>query len=433
MSDITMQPFREPFRSVVKPPGSKSLTNRALVLAALSDRSCKLTNVLFADDTRVMLDGLSQLGIELSVDEPGLSVTVCGNGGRIPKTDANLFCGNSGTTIRFLSAFCALGHGTFHLDGVPRMRQRPIGQLVDLLRNMGGRIECSGNEGFPPIAIHADGLPGGVITYPSAASSQFLSAVLMVSPFARHEVRVGLEGDQTSWPYVWMTMRLMDQFGLTPELGRDPETGLPKQITVPRGVYTASEYAIEPDASNAAYFLAIAAMHPGSSVTVPGLGSSSLQGDVEFCGILRQMGALVVVEKNSVTVTGTNELHGIDVSLADMPDQAQTLAVLALFASGRTTIRGLHTLRLKETDRLAALSVELQKFGAGVAVLGDDALVIDPPEQPRPASVDTYEDHRMAMSFAMAGTRMDGVVIRAAECVGKTFPGFFQVLSELKS
>jgi 3-phosphoshikimate 1-carboxyvinyltransferase len=429
-SDVTIHPIDRAFMATIRPPGSKSLTNRALVLAAMCQRTCTLSNVLFADDTRVMLAALQQLGFELTIDEPASTVTVHGKAGKVPVTQAALFCGNSGTTIRFLTALCALGDGSYQLDGIDRMRQRPIGQLVELLGSMGGKIEYVGQAGFPPVRVHAQGMPGGVIQYPSAASSQYLSAVLMVSPYAQHEVHVDLIGEQTSWPYVWMTMRLMDQFGITPELTRDPSTGAPQRITVPQGTYTATSYAIEPDASNAAYFLAIAALHPGSSVTVPGLGTQSLQGDVEFCRMLKRMGAAVVINKDSVTVTGTDQLRGVDVNLLDMPDQAQTLAVVALFASGQTILRGLHTLRLKETDRLTALSNELQKFGAAVNVQGDDTLIINPPEQPRPAAVDTYDDHRMAMSFAMAGTRIQGVVIRDARCVNKTFPEYFKVLSE---
>ncbi len=417
---------------MVHPPGSKSLTNRALVMAAMGDRSCKLTHVLFADDTKVMLDGLGRLGIGLHIDEPNRSVMVHGRGGKIPATDADLFCGNSGTTIRFLSAFCALGHGEYRLDGIDRMRQRPIGLLMDLLKNLGSRVEFMGIEGFPPVKIIADGIPGGLIRYPMAASSQYLSAVLMISPYARHEVQVNLDGEQTSWPYVWMTMRLMDQFGLTPELARDPATGAPKQITVPSGRYSTDAYAVEPDASNAAYFLALAALHPGCTVTVLGLGNNSLQGDVQFAPLLRQMGAEVSMEKDSITVTGTDELSGIEVNLLDMPDQAQTLGVLALYASGRTTIRGLHTLRLKETDRLAALSVELGKLGASVTVEGNDTLIIDPPASVVPAAIDTYDDHRMAMSFALAGTRTAGVVIRDAGCVSKTYPEFFDDLEKVR-
>jgi 3-phosphoshikimate 1-carboxyvinyltransferase len=356
---------------------------------------------------------------------------VRGRGGKIPAEKADLFCGNSGTTIRFLTALCCLGNGAYRLDGIERMRSRPIGQLVKLLGDLGSRISFEQSQGFPPVVVHGNGLPGGVIRYPATVSSQFLSAALMISPYARHEVRVDLEPNQTSWPYIWMTLRLMDQFGVTPELTRDPTSGEPKQISVPSGRYTAEQYAVEPDASNAAYFLGIAALHAGSSITITGLGSQSLQGDVQIAKILGRMGAAVTMQKQSMTVTGTDVLEGVDVDLLDMPDQAQTIAVLSLFARGQTILRGLHTLRLKETDRLAALSNELQKFGAIVQVLGNDTLIIDPPAKLIPAEVDTYDDHRMAMSFAMVGTRLDGVVIKDAGCVSKTYPEFFEDVEKL--
>ncbi len=431
MSDLLLSPIRHAFTATAVPPGSKSLTNRALVLGALSTGACRLTNVLFADDTRVMLDGLAKLGFQLEIDEASHAVTIHGQGGEVPAARAELFCGNSGTTIRFLSALCSLGKGEFVLDGVPRMRQRPIAELLDVLRNLGTRGEYVAESGFPPIRLLPDGLPGGVVKYGSAASSQFLSAVLMASPYARHEVRVDLEGEQTSWPYVWMTMQLMHEFGVTPELARDPVTGRPMQISVPQEPYTASSYNIEPDASNAAYFLAAAALHPGSSVTVNGLGTTSLQGDVGFATVLRKMGASVKVERQSITVSGTEELEAIDIDLLDMPDQAQTLAVVALFATGTTTIRGLHTLKLKETDRLMALSTELKKFRAEVIVEGGDTLIITPPEKLHGASIATYDDHRMAMSFALAGTRIEGVTIENVECVNKTYPDFFRDLEKL--
>jgi 3-phosphoshikimate 1-carboxyvinyltransferase len=432
MGDITLLPFDKPFTATANVPGSKSLSNRALVMAALADGVCELSNVLFADDTRVMLDGLKQLGFKLELDESSHTVKVEGRGGKIAASDATLFCGNSGTTIRFLAAMCALGNGSFTLDGVSRMRQRPIRELVEPLRNLGSRVEFLGEQGYPPLKIIADGLPGGILKYGSAASSQFLSAVLMVSPYARHEVQIDLEGQQTSWPYVAMTMQLMDRFGVTPELLRDPNTGEPKQIVIPEGKYAGTKYQIEPDASNAAYFLSAAAIHPGAKVTVNGLGKSSLQGDVGLADILRRMGANLVFGKDFITVMGTETLEGIDVNLLAMPDQAQTLAVVALFAHGETTLRGLHTLRVKETDRLTALSNELQKFGAKVVIEGDDVLVIDPPERVRPATVETYDDHRMAMSFALAGTKLEHVTIQGAECVNKTYPEFFRDLEKLR-
>ncbi len=430
MSDLTIDRIASPFRAALAPPGSKSLTNRALVLAAMARGESELTNVLFADDTRVMLDCLARLGFDVRVDEPSRAVRVSGGGGSIPADEAKLFCGNSGTTIRFVSALCALGQGRYLLDGIPRMRQRPIGPLVDLLRNLGARIAYSMSDGYPPIEIVADGLPGGLISYGSAVSSQYLSAVLMASPYARHEVRVGLEGRQTSWPYVAMTMQLMDRFGVTPELQRDRLTGDPKMIVIPSGAYAATEYAIEPDASNATYFLAAAAIHPGATVTIEGLGKQSLQGDVGFADVLHRMGAGLVFGKDFITLTGPERLEGIDINLLDMPDTAQTLAVAALFAEGRTTIRGLHTLRVKETDRLAALSNELTKLGAQVSI-ENDVLTISPPEEPHRAEIDTYDDHRMAMSFALAGTKIHGVVIKDAECVNKTYPDYFEDLKKL--
>jgi 3-phosphoshikimate 1-carboxyvinyltransferase len=433
MSDVTLTPFSQPAHATIAPPGSKSLTNRALVLAALGDGASQLSNVLFADDTLVMLDGLAKLGFNLEIDQAARTVKVHGRGGKIGAESAELFCGNSGTTIRFLSALCSLGHGTFTLDGVPRMRQRPIGALTGMLKNLGVRTEHSPEaEGFPPIRILADGLPGGIIQYGSEVSSQYLSAILMIAPYARNEVRVDLIGEQTSWPYVAMTMQLMDHFGVTPELIRDPSTGKPRQIIVPTGPYAATNYTVEPDASNATYFLAAAAIRPGAKTTVEGLGKASLQGDVGFADVLRKMGAGLVFGKDFITVMGAEKLEGIDVDLRDMPDTAQTLAVVALFARGETVIRGLHTLRVKETDRLAALSNELQKFGAKVTIEGNDTLVIDPPEHLRHAAVDTYDDHRMAMSFAVAGTRIEHVTIKDAQCVNKTYPDFFADLEKLR-
>jgi len=432
MPDVTIQPITKPFTATITPPGSKSLTNRALVLAALSDGACELSNVLFADGTEVMLDNLARLGFQLDVSREHRTVRVHGRGGRIGSAQADLFCGNSGTTIRFLTALCTLGHGTYTLDGVERMRQRPIGALTGLLKQLGARVgHAPEAEQFPPVHVHADGLPGGLIQYGSEISSQFLSAILMVAPFARIEVRVELAPNQTSWPYIAMTMRLMDHFGVTPELIRDPRTGQPREIIVPRGTYRATDYAVEPDASGASYFLAAAAIHPGSKMTIEGLGKASLQGDVGFGDVLHRMGADLVFGKEFMTVRGTDTFEGIDVDLSAMPDVAQTLAVAALFADGETTIRGLRTLRVKETDRITALAKELGKLSAKVQVVGDDAITIEPPEHLYPVNIDTYDDHRMAMSFAVAGTRSSGITIRNAECVNKTYPTFFEDLKRL--
>ena len=430
MTDRAIAPFTKPFRAKLTPPGSKSLTNRALVLAALADGPCKLSNVLFADDTLVMLDCLQKLGFTPEIDRANHSVMLTGQGGVIPNSQADLFCGNSGTTIRFLTALCSLGRGAYTLDGIPRMRQRPIGQLVDLLRNLGARINYLADEGFAPIQVLANTLPGGLLNFAAGQSSQFLSALLQVAPYARHEVRIDLESNQTSWPYVAMTMRLMDEFGHTPHLIRDP-LGNPRQIIVPQGKYAPTTYVIEPDASNASYFLAAAAVHPGASVTIEGLGKSSLQGDVAFADLLHQMGADLLFGGDFITLIGPAKLHGIEANLLNMPDMAQTLAVVALFANGETHLRGLHTLRHKETDRIAALAAELGKLGAEISIDGDD-LTIEPPPQLKPAAIDTYDDHRMAMSFAIAATKIPGVVIKDAECVNKTYPDFFSDLEKLR-
>jgi 3-phosphoshikimate 1-carboxyvinyltransferase len=423
MSDLTPTPISEPFRATFTPPGSKSLTNRALILAALADGQSTLSNVLFADDTKCMTDSLTRLGHELDIDESARTIIVSGGAPKV--SSAELFCGNSGTTIRFLAAALSVANGTYTLDGVERMRQRPLGQLVNLLRNLGVRVTYGGEENFPPITIHAHGLPGGLLRYGSAQSSQYLSAILMVAPYARHEVDVDLDGPQTSWPYVAMTMRLMDNFDITPELVRDPETGQPTRIVVPRGKYKAAPYHVEPDASNASYFFAAAAINPGAKITIEGLGRYSLQGDVAFADTLHKMGATLVFGKDFITLSGTDTLEGIEADMSDMPDMAQTLAVVALFASGPTTLRGLHTLRVKETDRVKALATELHKLGAEVDVEGDD-LTIHPPDRFKAAHIDTYDDHRMAMSFAVATTRASGITIRNVECVNKTYPHFFE-------
>ena len=429
MSDVTLEPIRRPFAATITPPGSKSLTNRALVLASLAAGPCDISNVLVADDTHVMLESLAQLRFRVEVDREAGSARVHGRGGRIDTGAADLFCGNSGTTIRFLTALCALGSGRFTLDGIARMRQRPIGVLSALLTTLGARISHPGADGFPPVRLDADGLAGGTIRYGSEVSSQYLSAILMVAPYARAGVRVELGADQTSWPYVAMTLSLMARFGITPELVLDSATGHPTTIVVPRGTYGPTAYAVEPDASSASYFLAAAAINPGAKVTVEGLGAASLQGDVKVAGVLQRMGADVVLGRDVITVTGPPTLTGIDVDLAGMPDMAQTLAVVSAFAVGRSTLRGLHTLRVKETDRIAALSHELRKLGATVGVDGDTVTVTPPaPGRLAPASIDTYDDHRMAMSFAVAGTRARGITIRDVECVGKTYPRFFEDL-----
>jgi 3-phosphoshikimate 1-carboxyvinyltransferase len=429
MSDVRIDPVGKPFAATITPPGSKSLTNRALVLAALADGTCDVSNVLFADDTDVMLESLARLSFRLTIDRDAGTVHVHGRGGRIDSDAAELFCANSGTTIRFLTALCALGHGRFTLDGVARMRQRPIGALTGLLKTLGARVSHPGADGFPPVRIDADGLAGGIVRYGKEASSQYLSAILMIAPYAQSALRIELAPKQTSWPYVAMTMQLMERFGVTPQVTRDSVSGEPKQIVVARGAYAPTRYVVEPDASNASYFLAAAAVNPGSKVTIEGLDRSSLQGDVGFADVLHRMGADLVFGQSCITLGGPASLHPVDVDLSGMPDMAQTLGVVALFATGRSALRGLRTLRVKETDRIAALATELKKLGASIYVDGD-AMSITPPTRGNlaSASIATYDDHRMAMSFAVAGTRVRGITIRDVECVSKTYPRYFHDL-----
>lgn len=430
--ELRLPPVTRPFSATLRVPGSKSLTNRALVLASMAHGTSELRNVLLADDTLVMLDALRALGYSLETDPASRTVRVTGTGHDIPASAADLFCGNSGTTLRFLAAALARGRGNYRLDGIPRMRQRPVGDLGQLLTHLGVRIHYELQHGFPPLTLHADRLPGGTLHFGTSKSSQFLSAVLMVAPFARHEVRVHLTAPQTSWPYVAMTMRLMDHFGHLAELERDPDTGQPTRIVIPQGGYRPTTYDVEPDASNASYFLAAAAVHPGSRVRLLGLGTASLQGDIAAARLLADMGADVSLAPHEITLTGTPHLHGITADLADTPDLAQTLAVVAAFADSPSTFTGLHTLRVKETDRVAALQNELSKLGCAIAISDDHNLsltVIPPPHPPghhtTPPAIDTYDDHRMAMAFAVAATRIPGLTLRDPQCCAKTYPDFF--------
>jgi 3-phosphoshikimate 1-carboxyvinyltransferase len=414
-----------PLDATVALPGSKSITNRALVVAALADGTSRLGNLLLAQDTRIMLDVLGRLGFDVAVEEGARVAEVAGRGGKLTTERVVLHCGNSGTTIRFCAALAALGRGTYTLDGIERMRQRPIGKLVQPIRAQGSNVTYLGQTDFPPIEITGRGLSGGRIGLESPESSQMVSALLMAAPYAAQDVSVEVTGELPSTPYVTMTTRLMQRFGVdvTEELGPN---GPCWSVAAPQG-YRATDLTIEPDASNATYFLAAAAV-AGGRVTVEGLGTSSIQGDARFVDVLERMGCRIQREPARLTVHGPprgRQLSGVDVDLNDMPDTAQTLAVVALFADGPTVIRNVENLRVKETDRLAALTRELTKLGADVeeAAAG---LTVYPPQRLVPAAVATYDDHRMAMSFALAGLRCSGVEINDAGCCAKTFPDFFE-------
>ncbi len=413
-------------RGRVRPPGSKSITNRALVCAALADGDSTLSGTLDSEDTRVMIDGLKQLGIDVKSHDRGTRLTVHGAGGQIPALEADLFCANSGTTIRFLTALATLGHGSFRLDGIERMRQRPIGDLLAAINQLGAHGSSENDDNCPPVVVHANGLPGGTAKVRGDISSQYLSGVLMAAAVASDRVELVIDGPLVSQPYVLMTIEVMKSFGVHVEAAE----GLQRfQIDAPQ-LYRACEYVIEPDASAASYFWAAAAIC-GGEVTVEGLSTSSLQGDVAFVECLEKMGCEVRRNPDSITVIG-RRIRGIDVDMNAISDTVQTLAVVAMFAEGPTRIRRVGHIRHKETNRIGAVATELQKLGANVSE-HDDGLTIEPASVTtlKSATIETYHDHRMAMSFALAGLRIPGVRIANPKCVEKTYPSFFEDLAAL--
>jgi 3-phosphoshikimate 1-carboxyvinyltransferase len=416
LAELEITPCGGAVRGTIRPPGSKSLTNRALVCAALAEGPSTLTGALASNDTRVMIDALDRLGIAVEECDDGQTLVVQGAGGQIPAFEADLFIGNSGTTVRFLTALLTLGRGAFRLDGVPRMRERPIGDLADALNSLGAQVRCELENGCPPVIVHANGLPGGVATVRGDLSSQFLTALLMTAPCAMQPTTIEVAGELVSQPYVQMTLALMRTFGV--------EVTVDEKLTtfhVPLAKYLAREYAIEPDASAASYFWAAAAI-TGGEVTVEGLSRDALQGDVAFVECLAQMGCDVEYGKTSITVRG-KPLHGIDIDMNAVSDTVQTLAAVTLFAQGSTRVRGVAHNRLKETDRIGNLAIELRKLGATVDE-HEDGLTIYPSPL-RGARIETYDDHRMAMSLALVGLKQPGVVITNPGCTAKTYPNYF--------
>lgn len=422
MSDaLEIEPVSKPVVARVRPPGSKSITNRALVCAALAGGRSTLQGALDSEDTRVMVTALGELGIEVAATNEGRTLVVNGANGRIPATAADLFCANSGTTIRFLTAMATLGHGSFRLDGVARMRQRPIEDLLAALRQLGADVQSETYNGCPPVIVRASGLPGGVATVRGDISSQFLSGLLMTIPAANAPVTLNVDGTLVSQPYVRMTLAVMQAFGVHVET----DVNLSHFHVAATLHYQACDYNIEPDASAASYFWALAAI-TGGTVTIEGLSAGSLQGDIAFVDCLEAMGCDLQYSAGSITVSG-RPLHGIDVDMNAISDTVQTLAVVALFADGPTTIRNVAHIRHKETDRIGAVANELRKLGAAVEER-DDGLVIQPGKL-RSATIDTYHDHRMAMSFALAGLRQRGIRINDPGCTAKTYPMFFHDLA----
>jgi len=421
---LLIEPLAQPPEGVVHLPGSKSITNRALVCAALASGTSVLDGALEADDTLAMVEGLRQLGVEIASDWPAARLTVAGVAGQ-PVADAAIVDARlSGTTSRFLLPVAALGEGHRRVDGANGLRERPMGDIIDAVRALGGELREVGAPGHLPVDIAAGTLAGGEVRIRGAVSSQFLSGLLLSGPAMRTGLVVHVDGPLVSEPYVAMTVAVMAAFGAWVERP-DEQTW----VVAPKAYVAVPTYPIEPDASAASYVFAAAAIL-GGPLTVAGLGPDSLQGDLGFADLLGEMGAAVVHGPDSTTVTGTGTLRGIDVDLRDLSDMAQTLAVVAVFAEGPTRVRGIGFIRGKETDRIAAVVTELRRLGIA-AEEEPDGFVVHPGPI-RGATVATYDDHRMAMSFALAGLRTPGVRIADPGCVAKTFPGYWALLEAFR-
>ena len=420
---IQIQPIRKPLDATIEVPGSKSYTNRALLVAAMARGTSTLTGALFSDDTRYMSASLRKLGVKIDTDEKRARFDVHGNGGEIPVSSANLYIGNSGTTSRSLTAYVSLGHGKFVIDGDAPMRsERPIANLLDALRQIGVSAHAQLENGHLPVIVEADGLEGGKTQLDVSKSSQFLTALLLIAPYAKNGMEIEVIGKR-EMPYIDITLSVMAAFGVQ-VINEDYKyfriEG--RQQYQPRG------YNIEPDASNASYFFAAAAL-TGGRVTVQHLYSDSIQGDVQFLRILEQMGCQVTDSDIGITVTGPRQLKGIDMDMRKISDTALTLAAIAPFADSKVTIRNIEHTRWQETDRIHAMVTELRKLGVPV-VEHQDGLEISPAPI-TPAAIDTYEDHRVAMAFSLVGLKRPGIQINNPGCVSKTFPNYFEVFQRL--
>ena len=417
---LPIRPFEAPVKIVLSVPGSKSLTNRALVVSSLAAGRSRLSGVLHSDDTRYMMSHLRTLGVSVHAD--GDYVEIEGWGGEFPRVQAELFCGNAGTTVRFLTAVCTLVPGTQIVTGDQRMRERPIRDLVVALSGLGADLEAI--NGCPPVAIRSGGLRGGEVRVQANLSSQYLSALLMVAPYAEHPVTLDVADGLVSESYVDLTVDVMAGFGVA------VERPTPRQFVIPRQRYLGQSYAVEGDATSAGYWWALAAL-TGGRITVRNVRPSSRQGDIGFLQLLRRLGCTVSLD-HGVTVQGPEVLTSPGVvDMNRLPDGVMTLAVLAAVAEGETRIVNVANLRIKESDRLAALVSELRRVGVEAEELPDGLRVVG--GKPHGADIETYADHRMAMSFAVLGARVPGIRIGTPECVSKSYPTFFTELAALHS
>jgi 3-phosphoshikimate 1-carboxyvinyltransferase len=420
-------PLEKPVDAAVEIVGSKSYTNRALVIAALARGDSELTGALFSDDTRFMAESLRALGVRVEADEPAHVLRVGGVAGRVTAVTARCFVGNAGTAARFLPVVMALGGGVYEIDGVARMRERPIAPLVGALTRLGVQVDALDKPDCFPLRVHGGSLRGGRVSIEGNVSSQYVSGLMMGGPAMPLGLEIDIEGELVSRPYVEMTAQAMRDFGA--RIDRDGER---RFVIHAEPFYAGRRYRIEPDASAASYFFGAAAI-TGGRVRVEGLGTRSLQGDRGLVHILARMGCEVSEGEDFTEVRGPRNgqgLRGIQVDMADLSDVAQTLAVVAPFASSPTRVTGIGFIRRKETDRLAAVVRELTRLGIGAEEERDGFVVH--PGRPQPGAVDTYDDHRMAMSFSLLGLVHPGIAIRNPGCVSKTFPNFFEKLDELR-
>jgi 3-phosphoshikimate 1-carboxyvinyltransferase len=432
---LTVTPIKS-LDGTVTLPGSKSLSNRCLLLAALSNGETRVENLLESDDIRYMLEALDQMKVPVERDaDDNTAVTVTGQAGPInapsPEEICELFLGNAGTAMRPLAAALCMGNGQFVLDGVPRMRERPIADLIDGLKQMGAEVSCVEETGCPPVTINAKGLEGGKASISGKMSSQFLSSLLMASPVATGDVTISIKDELISAPYVSLTIGLMKKFGVNVQIEGDMDGKPSFHIPASESYESPKSILVEGDASSASYFIAGAAI-TGGTVTVRGCGSESVQGDVAFADVMEQMGATVTWAPESITVTRDPnvQLKGVDVDCGKIPDAAMTLAVAALFADGPTTIRNVYSWRLKETERMKAIVAECTKLGATVEEYRDYC-VIHPPKDNKVNDnvlIETYDDHRMAMTFSLAACAGVNVIIHDPGCTAKTFPTYFEML-----
>ncbi|OCG53704.1 3-phosphoshikimate 1-carboxyvinyltransferase [Gilliamella sp. Choc6-1] len=423
MLSLTLQPIKR-FNGTINLPGSKSISNRVLLLSALSKGNTRLTNLLDSDDVRYMLDALATLGVKYQLSHDRTICDVQGVGGILQSDHAlELFLGNAGTAMRPLTATLCLGNNNIVLTGEPRMKERPIGHLVDALRQGGAKIDYLENEGYPPLHIQG-GFTGGDIKVDGSVSSQFLTALLMASPLAKQDTEITIIGDLVSKPYIDITVKMMAMFGVT-VVNNNYQSFV---IKANQDYQSPGDYLVEGDASSASYFLAAAAIK-GGTVRVTGIGKKSLQGDTQFAHVLEKMGAKITWADDYIECSH-GELNGIDMDMNHIPDAAMTIATTALFAKGPTTIRNIYNWRVKETDRLYAMATELRKVGATVDE-GHDYITIIPPVKLNHAKIETYNDHRIAMCFSLVALSDTPVTILDPKCTMKTFPDYFEQFKRL--